>query len=269
MKRIEDPRLIKGIGTYVDDVRLPGIVHTAILRSPHAHARIRKIDVSAARALPGVVAVLTGADVNASCGTVPCAAAIPDLKAPKHTVLAGDRVYFVGHPVAVAIAPDPYIARDAVELIDVDYDPLPVVTDPVAAIKPGSPLTHPDIPSNIAYTHVVAGGSDIDQAFNGADRIIKHKIYLQLLTPAIPTLTGLVLTGCYKIPAVKMEIVGVYTNKMATDAYRGAGRPEATYLIERLMDVVANELGIDRLAIRLKHFPQPTEFPFATSCGLI
>jgi carbon-monoxide dehydrogenase large subunit len=92
--------------------------------------------------------------------------------------------------------------------------------------------------------------------------------YLQLLTPAVPTLTGLVLTGCYKIPAVKLEVIGVYTHKMATDAYRGAGRPEATYLIERLMDVVANELGIDRLDIRLKHFPAPADFPFATSCGL-
>jgi len=92
--------------------------------------------------------------------------------------------------------------------------------------------------------------------------------YLQLLTPAIPTLTGLVVTGCYKIPALKMDIVGVYTNKMATDAYRGAGRPEATYLIERLMDLVANELGIDRIALRLKHFPQPTEFPFDTPPGL-
>ena len=91
---------------------------------------------------------------------------------------------------------------------------------------------------------------------------------LQLLTPAIPTLTGLVLTGCYKIPAVKMEVIGVYTNKMATDAYRGAGRPEATYLIERLMDVVANEIGVDRVDIRLKHFPAPADFPFATSCGL-
>jgi len=402
MKRIEDPRLIKGLGTYVDDLRLPGLVHAAILRSPHAHARIRKIDVSAARALAGVVAVFTGADVNDACGLIPCAAAIPDLKAPKHTVLAGDRVYYVGHPVAVAVASDPYVARDAIEAIDVDYDPLPVVADAEAAVKPESPLTHPDLGSNVAYTHTVAGGSSIDEAFRSADRVIKHRLvhqrltpmpieprgvvasfhqgegaltiwtstqvphllrtllpgminvpenklrivapevgggfgaklnvyaeealvahlamrlqrpvkwiesrrdnaaatihgrdqvgeyelavrndgtilgirtrtiadlgsYLQLLTPAIPTLTGLVLTGCYRIPAVKMDIVGVYTNKMATDAYRGAGRPEATYLIERLMDVVANELGIDRLEIRLKHFPQPAEFPFATSCGL-
>ena len=92
--------------------------------------------------------------------------------------------------------------------------------------------------------------------------------YNQLLTPMVPTLTGLVLTGCYKIPAVKIDLTAVYTHKMATDAYRGAGRPEATYLIERLMDVVANELKIDRLAIRTKHFPAPSEFPFATACGL-
>ena len=402
MKRVEDPRLIRGIGTYVDDLRMPGLVHAAILRSPHAHARIRRIDVSAARKLPGVLGVFTGADVNEACGLIPCAAAIPDLKAPKHTVLAGDRVYYVGHPVAVAVATDPYVARDAVEAIDVDYDPLPVVANAEEAVKPGSPLTHPDLGSNIAYTHSVAGGSSIDEAFRTADRVIKHRLfhqrltpmpieprgvvasfnqgegtltiwtstqiphllrtllpgmigvaenklrivapevgggfgaklnvyaeealvghlamrlqtpvkwiesrrenaaatihgrdqvgeyelavrndgtilgirtrtiadlgsYLQLLTPAVPTLTGLVLTGCYRIPAVKIEILGVYTNKMATDAYRGAGRPEATYLIERLMDVVANELGIDRLEIRLKHFPQPAEFPFATSCGL-
>jgi carbon-monoxide dehydrogenase large subunit len=402
MKRIEDPRLLRGLGTYVDDMKIAGLLHAAILRSPYAHARVVRIDTAAAKAIPGVVGVFTGADVNASCGAVPCAASIPGMKAPTHTVLAGDRVYFVGHAVAVAVATDPYIARDAIDAIDVDYDPLPVVTNAEEAIKPGSPLTHPDLGSNIAYTHSVAGGSDIDEAFRAADRVIRHRLhhqrltpmpieprgvvashhqgegtltlwtstqiphlirtllpgmigvpenklrivapevgggfgaklnvyaeealvahlamrlhapvkwiesrrenaastihgrdqigeyelavrhdgtilgirtrtladlgsYLQLLTPAVPTLTGLVLTGCYRIPAVKMEIVGVYTNKMATDAYRGAGRPEATYLIERLMDVVANELKIDRIEIRLKHFPQPAEFPFATSCGL-
>ena len=402
MRRVEDPRLIKGIGTYTDDIRLPGLLHAMILRSPHAHARVVSIDTAAAKALPGVTAVLTGADVNASCGLVPCAASIPDLKAPAHTVLAGDRVYYVGHPVAVVVASDAYIARDAIELIEVEYDPLPAVTNAEEALKPGAALTHPNLGSNIAYTQVVAGGSDIEEAFRKADRIVKHRLYhqrltpmpietrgvvasyqagegtvtlwtatqvphlirtllpgmigvpenklrivapevgggfgaklnvyaeealcahlamrlnapvkwiesrrenaaatihgrdqigdyevavkndgtilgiksktiadlgsyLQLLTPAIPTLTGLVLTGCYKIPAVKIEVVGVYTNKMATDAYRGAGRPEATYLIERLMDVVANECKVDRVDIRLKHFPAPTDFPFATSCGL-
>src|SRR6185503_15408696 len=173
----------KGAGTYTDDLRLPGLLHAAILRSPHAHAKITKIDTAAAKRVPGVVAVLTGADVNASCGLVPCAAAIPDLKAPKHTVLAGERVYFVGHPVAVAIAEDPYAARDAAEAIDVDYDPLPAVVDPEAAIKDGAALTHPDLGSNIAYTHSVSGGSDIEDAFRKADRIISHRLYHQRLTP--------------------------------------------------------------------------------------
>ena len=402
MKRVEDPRLVRGIGTYTDDLRLPGMLHAAILRSPYAHARIRAIDTSAAAALPGVVTVLTGADVNDACGAVPCAAAIPDLKAPRHTVLASDRVYFVGHAVAVAVANDPYAARDAVDAIDVDYEPLPVVVNPEEAAKPGSALTHPDLGTNVAFAQTVAGGGDIDDAFRRADRIVKHRLYHQrltpmpiepravvasyhrgeqaltlwtstqiphllrtllpgmlnvpepklrivapevgggfgaklnvyaeealvghlamrlnapvkwiesrrenamstihgrdqigdyevavkndgtilgiksrtiadlgaynqLLTPMVPTLTGLVLTGCYKIPAVKIDLVAVYTHKMATDAYRGAGRPEATYLIERLMDVIANELKIDRLAIRTKHFPAPSEFPFSTACGL-
>src|SRR6266478_8299916 len=129
MKRVEDPRLIKGIGTYVDDLTLPGLLHATFLRSPYAHAKINSINTDAAKAAPGVIGVFIGADVNDKCGLVPCASEIPDLKAPKHTVLAGDRAYFVGHPVAVVVAVDRYAARDALELIDVDYDPLPVVSD--------------------------------------------------------------------------------------------------------------------------------------------
>src|SRR5262245_55799781 len=166
LKRIEDPRLAKGIGTYTDDVRLPGMLHVAFVRSPHAHARVTGIDTEAAKAIRGVVAVLTGADVNEKCGVVPCAAAIPDLKLPKHTVLAGDRVYFVGHPVVVVVATDPYAARDGVEAVDVSYDPLPVVINPEEALKPDSPFTHPDLGSNVAYTHNVNGGGDIDEAFS-------------------------------------------------------------------------------------------------------
>jgi carbon-monoxide dehydrogenase large subunit len=401
MKRVEDPRLIKGIGTYVDDLRLPGLLHVAFVRSPHAHAQVRRIDTAAAKAIPGVVGVFTGADVNEHCGAVPCAASIPDLKAPRHTVLAGDRVYFVGHAVAVVVAQSPYVARDAVEAIDVDYEPLPVVTDPERAIADGSPLTHPDLGTNVAYTFSMSGG-DVDDAFRRADRVITQRMvhqrltpmpiesrgcvasyhpgdqtltlwsstqvphlirtllpgmiavpenkmrivapevgggfgaklnlyieealcshlamrlgapvkwiesrrenaaatthgrdqigdyevalardgrvlglkartiadlgsYLQLLTPAIPTLTGLVLTGCYRIPNIRMDIVGVYTHKMSTDAYRGAGRPEAAYLIERLMDLVADDLKMDPIEVRLKNFPQPNEFPFHTASGL-
>src|SRR5687767_13890652 len=99
LKRVEDPRLIKGIATYVDDFRMAGMLHTAILRSPYAHAKINSINTDAAKRLPGVLGVFTGADVNAHCGVVPCASPMPDQKAPKHTVLAGERAYFVGHPI--------------------------------------------------------------------------------------------------------------------------------------------------------------------------
>src|SRR5262249_24848699 len=130
LKRVEDPRLIKGIATYVDDLSMPGMLHAAFLRSPYAHATVKSINADAARALPGVAGVFVGADVNAKCGVVPCASPMPDQRAPTHTVLASDRVYFVGHPVAVVVAADRYIACDALDLIEVDYDPLPVVSDP-------------------------------------------------------------------------------------------------------------------------------------------
>jgi carbon-monoxide dehydrogenase large subunit len=401
LKRVEDPRLIKGIATYVDDLKLPGMLHAAILRSPYAHAKINKINTDIAKNLAGVVAVFTGAEVNDKCGTVPCASQMPNLKSPKHTVLAAERVYFVGHPVAVVVATDRYIARDALDLIDVDYEPLDVVSDPEKALEKNSPLTHPELGTNVAFTWELANGT-LDAAFKKADRVIKQRMihqrltpmaieprgciaqfhagegvltlwtstqiphlvrtllpamigvpenkirivapevgggfgsklnlyaeealcchlamrlgapvkwiesrrenaaatihgrdqigdyevavkndgtvlavkartiadlgaYLQLLTPAIPTLTGLMLSGCYKIPAIRMEVVGVYTHKMATDAYRGAGRPEATYLIERLMDIVADELGTDPVKVRLKNMPKPSEFPFKTATGL-
>ena len=400
MKRVEDPRLIKGIATYVDDITLVGMLHAAILRSPHAHAGVRSIDTVAAKSHPGVVAVLTGADVNPHCGTIPCASPLPGQNSPDHTVLAGDRVYFVGHPVAVVVAEDKYAARDALDLIEVDYDPLEAVVDAERALEKDSPLTHPDLGTNQAFTWSV--GDDPTELLEQADHVIKvrmvhqrltpmaieprgcvaswdegqgfltlwtstqvphlvrtllpglvgaeenktriiapevgggfgsklqvyaeellvchlarrlgapvkwietrrenaaatihgrdqigtyevgvqkngmvlairsHTIadlgsYLQLLTPAVPTLTGLMLGGCYKIKGVRMDVVGVHTNKMSTDAYRGAGRPEAAYAIERIMDIVADELGLDPVAVRLKNMPKPREFPFNTATGL-
>src|SRR5260370_5088738 len=121
MKRIEDPRLIKGIATYVDDLALPGMLHAAFLRSPYAHAKITGIKTDSAKAAPGVVGVFTGAEVNAHCGTVPCASPMPDMKAPKHTVLAGERVYFRGHAGAVVGAKDRYAAPESLGLIEVEY----------------------------------------------------------------------------------------------------------------------------------------------------
>lgn len=402
LKRVEDPRLIRGKGTYVDDIVLPGMLHMAVLRSPHAHAKITGLRTEAAKAHPGVVGIFTGSDVNGQVGAVPCAAPMPDQKSPSHTVLAGDRVYFVGHPVVAVVAADRSAARDAAELVEVEYEPLAAVVDPEKALQKDSPLTHPDLGTNRAFTWSVQGGNPA-RAFREADHVVKVRMvhqrltpmaieprgcvaswhegegrltlwtstqvphlvrtllpgmigvpenlvrivapevgggfgsklnlygeealashlarrlgapvkwiesrrenaaatihgrdqigrydvavrkdgtilavtsdticdigsYLQLLTPAIPTLTGLMLPGCYKLKAVKMDVVGVHTNKMSTDAYRGAGRPEATYVIERLVDIVADELGLDPVAVRLKNFPKPREFPFKTAAGLM
>src|SRR5215208_7856990 len=117
VKRTEDPRLIRGLAHYVDDIALPGTLHVTFVRSIYAHAKINSIDTSAALAAPGVVAVYTGKDVAEKVGPVPCAGALPDLKVPDHRVLATKKVYFVGHPVAVVVATDRYTARDAADLI--------------------------------------------------------------------------------------------------------------------------------------------------------
>jgi carbon-monoxide dehydrogenase large subunit len=400
VKRTEDPRLIQGLGHYVDDIKLPDTLHVAFLRSMYAHARITSLDVSEALHAPGVVAVYTGKDVAAKVGPVPCAGALPDLRVPDYRVLATDHVVFVGQPVAVVVATDRYAARDAIDLIMVDYDELPAVVD-VEAAASGGPAIYEEYGDNIAYK-LTAGEGDIEAALAAADRVIKQRVihqrlapvameprgvlarylpgeqeltvwsstqiphllrtqlalmigmpenklrvitpevgggfgsklnvyaeeallgwismqlgkpvkwietrrenmqatihgrgqvgyieigckndgtvtglrynvfadlgaYHQLLTPAIPTLTGLMLSGCYKIPAIQINVTGVFTNKMATDAYRGAGRPEATYVVERAVDLVAAELGLDPVEVRRKNFPAPDEFPFKTATGL-
>jgi carbon-monoxide dehydrogenase large subunit len=402
LKRKEDPRLIQGLAHYVDDIVLVGIQHAAILRSPYAHAKIRSIDVSKAQAAPGVSLVLTGADLRGSIGIVPCAAQIPDMKSAPRPVLALDRVRFVGEGVAVVVATSRYAARDALDLIEVDYDPLTPVVNPEKAMEKGSPVLYDGHKDNIAYRWELEGG-DIKAAFKNADKVIKQRMvnqrlipvametrgvvadykpgerqltlwtstqvphlvrtqiaamldvpefsvrvitpevgggfgsklniyaeealigylsmklatpvkwiesrrenfqgtihgrdqiddvevaikkdgtilglrfraiadlgaYYQLLTPLIPTLTGLMASGCYKIPAIRAEVIGVLTNKMSTDAYRGAGRPEATYLVERMLDLVAMELKKDPVEVRRKNFPKLSEFPYATPTGVI
>jgi carbon-monoxide dehydrogenase large subunit len=399
IKRTEDPRLIKGLAHYVDDIKLPDTLHVSFVRSIYAHARITNVDVSEAARAPGVIAVFTGKDV-AKVGPVPCASALPDLKVPDHRVLASDKVYFVGHPIAAVVATSRYAARDAVDLVAVDYEDLPAVVDVEDAAKGGT-VIHESFGDNIAYK-MTAGEGDIDAALAGADHVVKQRLvhqrlapiamegrgvlaryfpgeeeltvwsstqiphllrtqlalmigmpenklriitpevgggfgsklnvyaeeallgwisiqlgrpvkwietrrenmqstihgrgqvgyievgckndgtvtglrynvfadlgaYHQLLTPAIPTLTGLMLSGAYKIPAIQINITGVFTNKMATDAYRGAGRPEATHVVERAIDLVAAELKMDPVAVRRKNFPGPDEFPFQTATGL-
>ncbi len=402
LKRKEDPRLIQGLAHYVDDLQLPGMFYAAFLRSPHAHARIRSVDLSKARTAPGVLLVLAASDVAGAIGAVPCAAEFPDLKPAPRPVLAGDRVRFVGEAVAMVVAADRYAARDALDLIEVDYHPLRPVVDPEKALAKGATVLHDGHKDNAAFHWELEGG-DLKAAFKSADKVIRQRIvnqrlipvameprgvladftpgerqltvwsstqiphllrtqiakmlrfpetqvrvitpevgggfgaklnvypeealvayaamqlarpvkwaesrrenfqatihgrdqiddvevavkrdgsilglrcrliadlgaYYHLFTPLIATLTGLMASGCYKIPAVRVEIVGVLTNKMATDAYRGAGRPEATYLIERVMDLVAAELKKDPVEVRRKNFPAPAQFPFATPTGLI
>ncbi len=402
MKRKEDPRLIQGLGHYVDDIALPNMHHACFVRSPYAHAKIRSVDVSRARVAPGVVLVLTGRDVADTVGPVPCAAVIPDMKQATRPVLATDRVRFAGEAVAMVVGTDRYAARDAVDLVEVEYEPLTAVVDPEKAITNGATVIHEQYKDNVAYRWILEGG-DLKKAFDQADKIVRQRMinqrlipvameprgvladykpgeqkltvwsstqiphllrtqvaamlktpehsvhvitpevgggfgsklnvypeealvgyaamklgkpvkwiesrrenfqtaihgrdqidevelavkndgtilglrvkviadlgaYYQLLTPLIPTLTGLMMCGCYKIPAARMEVIGVLTNKMATDAYRGAGRPEATYFIERIVDCAAAELKKDPVEIRRKNFPKPKEFPYATPTGLI
>src|SRR5918912_1758064 len=151
VKRTEDPRLIKGLAHYVDDIRLPDTLHVAFVRSIYAHARVTNVDVSEALKAPGVVAVYTGRDVAERVGPVPCAGNLPELKVPDHRVLAKDKVYFVGHPIAAVVATDAYAARDAVDLVMVDYDELPAVVDPVAAANEGGAVIHEKFGTNVAY----------------------------------------------------------------------------------------------------------------------
>src|SRR5207302_1645043 len=137
IKRTEDPRLIKGLAHYVDDIGLPGTLHVAFVRSLYAHARISGIDAAEALKSPGVVAVYTGKDIAKKVGPVPCAAALPDLKVPDYRVLATGKALFVGHPIAAVVASEKYLARDAADLISVDYEELPAAVDVEASAKSG------------------------------------------------------------------------------------------------------------------------------------
>src|SRR5256885_1191506 len=181
MKRKEDPRMIRGISHYTDDLKLAGMVHCPFARSPHAHAEIQAIRTDAAKALPRVIAVYTSADTT-SLGPVPCAIQMPDWKIPRQPVLAEGRVRYVGEPVAVVVAEDFYTARDAAELVEVDYEPLPVVTDLEKALSKDSPLVHEQFKSNQAFTHQLKNG-DVEAAFKKADCTVKQRMMTQRLPP--------------------------------------------------------------------------------------
>jgi carbon-monoxide dehydrogenase large subunit len=410
VKRREDPRLIQGRATYVDDIALVGMQHIAFKRSDVAHARIRSIDTRAAQAMDGVEAVFTGKQIAEFLSPMPIGTPFPS---PEHRAVAVDTVRFTGEPVAVVVARDRFVARDAVDAIAVSYDPLPAVVDVELAMTGKPTVIHPDFPNNLAVALVPAGtgvsadgkvdDSAVNEAFAKADLVISQRMvnqrlapttmeprgvvahyepgkgtmtiwsstqnphilrtfiaaltglgenqvraiapevgggfgakiniygeeyvaaavskrlgipvkwtedrseafvatthgrdivgyvdlaakrdgtviglklrliadigaYNMLLTAAIPTLTTMMANATYNIPAIRATVTEVFTNKTPTDAYRGAGRPEATYFVERAMDMLARELKMDPAELRRKNFIQPNQFPFATQTGAV
>src|SRR3989475_8605806 len=183
IKRKEDPRLIQGRGHYVDDLKLDGLLHMAFARSVHAHARVKSVNVSAARAHPGVVAAYTGADLKGKVGLVPCAAGMEGLKVPEHPCLAVDKVCYVGEPVAAVVARDRYVARDAADLIEVDYEPLPAVVDPEKALATGSPRIHEKLGDNVAFVAKLEGGDWKSVEADKRLKVIKQRMINQRLAP--------------------------------------------------------------------------------------
>ncbi len=408
IKRTEDPRFITGKGRYLDDIKLTGMVHMAILRSPYAHANIRSIDTSAAAAMPGVLAVIVGADIPYN----PLPMAWPaggssgiqnNINMPR--VLATDSVKWTGEGVAAVVAETPEQAVEALEAIQVDWEPLPAVVDAEKATLPGAPQLHENAPNNVVFVWPVGDKAGTDAAIDAAEVVVRQRIvnqrlipnpmevrgdigwynpgtdeytiwmssqtphimrllvgiftmgipehklrciapdvggafgtkifcyadmalslfasklvggrpvkwvetrrenyqstthgrdhitYLEIagkrdgevtglrvktyanlggrlstIGPGIPTtLYARVLSGCYKIPNVYAEVTGVYTNTTFVDAYRGAGRPEATYVVERAMDLFAAEIGMDRAEVRRRNFIQPDQFPYDNPSGL-
>ncbi len=176
VKRLEDPRLLTGQGQYVDDIHRPGMLHGAVLRSQHAHARIKKIDISKARALPGVSLVLTADDLGPAGGSLPLLIPHPSLTEPRtQRALAGDEVRYVGEAVAFVVAKNRYIAEDALELIEIEYEPLPVVAALDAATREEVPLVHAGVARNIA-AHLVQTVGDPDAAFARAAYVVKDRL---------------------------------------------------------------------------------------------
>ncbi|HEY8884689.1 MAG TPA: xanthine dehydrogenase family protein molybdopterin-binding subunit [Chloroflexota bacterium] len=404
VKRKEDPRLITGSASYVDDYQPRRLAHLAILRSIYAHARIKSIDSTAARQLPGVIAVFTGEDFEGLAGPMPYGpgeggGGQAGQIAVDCYALEDEIVRHVGQAIAAVVAEDRYVARDALDLIEVDYEPLEPVVDPEAALRPGAPQLYDQVPNNICYRWVKKT-DDVDAAFATADVVVSQhmtnqkvssismetrgvlaepdplgdivtvytstqnphtvrtqiaatlglpEIAVRVIAPEvgggfgakinsypeeiivaalalklrqpikwietrseniaatyhgraqggdfsiaakrdgtvtgvrmrlvadigayprdvfIPTLTGWLLPGVYACKNFDMEITTVYTTTMATGAYRGAGRPEAAYYIERLMDLLADELGMDPVEIRRKNFIPPDAFPYQTPSGM-
>jgi carbon-monoxide dehydrogenase large subunit len=410
VRRKEDFRFLTGRGTYVDDINRPGQLYAHILRSPHPHAEIRRLNTAKAAKAPGVVAVFTGADMaEDKIGGLPCGWGIKNkdgspMKEPPHAPLASDRVRHVGDPVAVVIAETRAAARDAAELIDVEYKELPALASVTEATKKGAAAIWDQAPGNLCYDWQIGEKDKVEAAFAKAHKIAKldlvnnrlipnamepraalgdfdpatgdytlyttsqnpHVIrllmgafvlhlpesklrvvapdvgggfgskiyhyaeeaivtwasakvkrpikwtadrsesfmsdahgrdhvthaemaldkdgkflalrvstlanmgaYLSTFAPAVPTyLYATLLAGVYTTPAIYCEVKAVFTNTVPVDAYRGAGRPEATYLLERLVDIAALEMKMDRVEIRRRNFIPADAFPYQTPVAL-
>jgi len=396
--RKEDARLITGKTNWTDNFVLPGMLHVAYVRSPFAHARITRVDVSAARQLPGVFAAFSGADFADEQGSLPCAWPVtPDIIIPDHPPMATEEVRYVGEAVACVVARDRYAAADALDAVDVDYEPLPPVLDIRTALDASSPRVHEA--GNKSFEFLLQNG-DLDAAFRDAPVVIERTYrqqrlipsamepravvgwnegdeytlwsstqiphvlrvmlalttgipeqnlrviapdvgggfgsklqvtaeevlallisrkvgrpvkwtesrsegnltvhhgrdqwqriklaadsdgriraldadlladmgaYLMLVTPGVPLLGAFMFNGIYKMDAYSFKCTGVFSTKMPTDAYRGAGRPEATFALERIMDELAAELNMDPLAVRERNWIKHEEFPYDTISGL-
>ena len=191
VKRREDARLLRGTGKYVDDIKLAGMLSMQLVRSPYGHAKITSIDASAAEAMDDVVAVYTGEQLKDEQGSVPCGWVVPDTKEVAHPPIAIDTVRFVGDIVAAVVARTPEAAADAVRLVDVEYETLPVVVGTGEAAKPGAPQLHHDAPNNIAFEWQVAGG-DVDAAIKDAEVVVKQTMVNQRLVPNAMETRGIV-----------------------------------------------------------------------------
>jgi carbon-monoxide dehydrogenase large subunit len=401
MKRREDPRLLTGAGRYVDDLAPPGCLHVAFVRSPHAHARIVRLDPGPARSKPGVVAVVEGAEV-AHLGPMPVNRVVPDMKVPPHPIIAAGRVHAVGIPVAAIAAEDPYVARDAAEAVVVEYEPLGAAVEAEFALDGEAPLLFPEIEGNRSFRRALRHG-DAAAAFAGAARRVslrvaqerlsavaiepravlasfdpmteeltlwvscqapfriraevarllaipearvrviapdvgggfgvksgpyREEVLLAWLAPrlrrplkwiatrgedmattnhsrgatcegelaldgdghilalrarvAAPLGSSLLnaaggspwnharlLPGAYRVPACDIEVTGALTTTAPIAAYRGAGRPEACFFIERLMDGAAGALGLDPAEIRRRNLIPADAFPYRTATGQV
>ena len=259
VKRLEDPRLVTGSGSFIDDITLPGLLHAAVLRSLYAHARIRSVDVTKARARPGVVAILTGQDTAGLLGNIPTRAldrerAMDEYLAPEHPVLAQEKVCYVGQAVAIVIAQDPYTARDAVELIDVDYEPLTPVIDPREAVKPDAPVVHDAAGSNVAMRLRQRAG-DVDEAFAQADHVVEQSYEVQRIAPAPMEPRGVV--AHYQ---EQDDLLTVWNSTQAPHRVRGylaqlLERPEST------VRVIAPDVG-GSFGLKDCMFPEDVLVPY-------